>query len=53
MNGFVGAVVGGFELADRVMVGVGSVMEAAVGQRTAEPFVEEQKEQRHVDPFSV
>ena len=34
-----------------VVSGVRSVVEAAVGQRTAESFVEEQKEQRHESPF--
>ena len=51
MNGFVGAVVGGFELAGRLVMGVGAVVEAAVGERTAEPFVEEKKEQRDLDAF--
>ena len=38
MNGFVGAVVGGFELAGRLVMGVGAVVEAAVGERAAEPL---------------
>ena len=53
LNGFVGAVVGGFELAGRLVMGVGTAVEAAVGERAAEPFVEEQKEQRNLDPFGV
>ena len=51
LNSFIGAVVGGFELAGGLVMGVGAVMEAAVGERTAEPFVEEQKEQRDLNPF--
>ncbi|MBV8591468.1 MAG: hypothetical protein JO212_15650 [Acetobacteraceae bacterium] len=45
LNGFAGAVVSGFEFAGRLVSGVGAVMEAAVGEWTAEPFVEEQEEQ--------
>ncbi len=41
LNGFVGAVVGGFEPAVWAVVGVRAVMEAAVGERPAEPFMEE------------
>jgi hypothetical protein len=51
LNGFVGAMVGGFELADRLVLGVGAVVEAAVGQWAAKPFVEEQKEQGNLNPF--
>jgi hypothetical protein len=43
--GFVGAVVGGFELAVWAVFGVGTVVEAAVGERTAEPLVKEEEEQ--------
>jgi hypothetical protein len=42
LNGFVGAMVGGFELAGRLVMGVRAVVEAAVGERAAEPFVKEQ-----------
>src|SRR5712672_738122 len=51
LNGVVGAVVGGFELAGRLVMGVGAVMEAAVGERAAEPFVEEEEEQRNLNPL--
>ena len=51
LEGLVGAVVGGFESAGRLMSGVGAVMEAAVGEGAAEPLVEEQEQQRHLDPF--
>ena len=51
LNGFVGAVIGGFEFAGRLVRGVGTMMEAAVGQWSAEAFVKEQKEQRDVDAF--
>jgi K+-transporting ATPase c subunit len=36
LDGFVGAVVGGFEFAGRLVSGVRGVMEAAVGERTIE-----------------
>src|SRR6266550_4359211 len=51
LNGVVGVVVGGFELAGRLVMGVGAVVEAAIGERAAEAFVEEEKEQRHLNPF--
>jgi hypothetical protein len=50
-DGFVGAVVGGFELAGRRVMGVGAVVKAAVGERAAEPFVKEQEEQGDLNPF--
>jgi len=51
LDGFVGAVVCGFELADRLVMGVGAVVEAAVGERAAEAFVKEQKEQCNLNPL--
>src|ERR1700739_4480719 len=51
LDGFIGAVVGGFEFAGRLVSDVGAAMEAAVGERAAEPLVEEQEEQRHLDAF--
>ena len=51
MNGFVGAMVGGFELAGRLVMGVRAVVKAAVGKRAAEPFVKEQEEQGDLNPF--
>jgi hypothetical protein len=51
LNGFVGAMVGGFELAGRLVMGVRAVVEAAVGERAAEPFVKEQEKQGDVNPF--
>jgi hypothetical protein len=44
-------VVGGFELAGGLVPKVGTIVKAAVGQWSAEPFVKEQKEQRGMDPF--
>jgi hypothetical protein len=44
LNGFVGAVVGGFEFAVRLMIDVGAMVKAAVGEWSAEAFVEEEKE---------
>jgi hypothetical protein len=35
LNGFVGAVVGGFEFAGGLVLGVGAVVEAAIGERAA------------------
>ena len=51
LDGVVGAMVGGFQSAGRLMSVVGAVMEAAVGEGAAEPLVEEQEEKRHLDPF--
>ena len=51
LNGFVGAMVGGFELAGRLVMGVRAVVKAAVGEGAAEPFVKEQEEQGDLDPF--
>ena len=51
MDGFVGAVVGGFEFAGRLVLGVGTVVEAAIGERAAEPFVKEQEEERDLNAF--
>jgi hypothetical protein len=41
----------GFELAIGLVVRIGFVMEAAVGERTAEAFVEEQEQERDVNAF--
>ena len=41
IDGFVGAVVGGFELTVWAMFYVGLVVEAAVGEWAAQTFVEE------------
>jgi hypothetical protein len=43
LDGFVGAVVSGFKLAVGTVFKVGLVVEAAVGERSAQPFMEEQK----------
>jgi hypothetical protein len=51
LDGFVGAVICGFQFARRLVTGDRPVVEAAVGERTAEPFVEEEKEQRNLDAF--
>ena len=51
LDGFVGAVVCGFQLAERLVTGGRTVVEAAVGERTAEPLVEEEEEQRNLDAF--
>jgi hypothetical protein len=46
LDGSVGAVIGGFEAAMRLVAGVGLVVEAAVGEGAAEAFVKEEEEQR-------
>src|SRR5712672_2522984 len=51
LNGVVGAVVGGFELAGWLVMGIGAVVEAAVGERAAKAFVEEQKKQGDLNPL--
>ena len=49
VDGFVGAVIGGFEAAVGTVLRVGAVMEAAVGERSAQPLVEQQEEQGDLD----
>lgn len=51
LNGVVGAVVGGFEFARWLVSAIWAMMEAAVGERSAQPFVEEEEEQRYLDSF--
>src|SRR6478672_10612251 len=51
LDGLVGAVVGGFESAVWAMLRVRTVVEAAVGERSAQPFMEQQEEQRDLDAF--
>ena len=46
LDGFVGSVICGFQFTLRLVTGDRTVVEAAVGERTAEQFVEEEKEQR-------
>jgi hypothetical protein len=49
VDGFVGAVIGGFETAVGSVLRIGPVVETAVGERPAQPFMEEQDEQRDLD----
>ena len=51
LDGGVGLVVSGFEFAVGAVRWVGLVLEAAIGQRAAEPFVEEQEQERDLDSF--
>ena len=51
LDGGVGAVIGCFETAVGTAPWVRPVMEAAVGERSAEALVEEQEEQGHLDAF--
>jgi hypothetical protein len=50
-DGLVGAVIGGFEPAVGSVSGIGAMVEAAVGERSAQPFMEQQEEQRDLDPL--
>ena len=51
LDSLVGLVIGGFEFAVGAVGRIGSVMEAAVGERTAEALVEEQEQEGDVDAF--
>ena len=51
LDGLVGFVIGGFEFAVWPVRRIGFVMEAAVGERTAETLVEEQEQERDVNAF--
>ena len=51
LDGFVGAVICGFQFTVRLVTGDRAMVEAAVGEGTAEPFVEEEKLQRDLDAF--
>src|SRR5947209_8806815 len=51
LNGLVCLVVGEFKFAVRSVAGIGPVMEATVGQRTAELLVEEQEQERDLHTF--
>ena len=43
--------IGGFETALGPVLRIGAMVEAAVGERSAQPFVEQQKEQCDLDAF--
>ena len=47
----VGTVIGVFQLARRLMVSRRAMVEAAVGQWTTEPLVEEEEEEGDLDAF--
>ena len=49
LDGGVGAVIGGFEAAVGTVMGVGPVMEAAVGKRPTQALMEEEEEQGDLD----
>jgi hypothetical protein len=51
LDGFVGAVIGGFEAAVGPVLRIGVAVEAAVGERPAQPFMEIQEKQRDLDAF--
>src|SRR6266540_79179 len=48
-DGFIGAMIGGFEMAVGAVLRIGTMVEPAVGERPAQPFMEQQKEQRDLD----
>jgi hypothetical protein len=48
---FVGIMVGGFEPAVGAVLGLGLMMEAAVGEGSAQPFMKEEKEQGDLNSF--
>lgn len=47
--GFVGAMIGGFEAAVGLVLGIWTVVETAVGERPTQPFMEEQEEKRDLE----
>ena len=49
LNGVIGAMISGFETAVRAMLGIGTMIEAAVGQRSAQALMEEQEQQRDLN----
>jgi len=51
LDGCVGAVIGGFQLAGWLVAGGRAVMEAAMSERSAETFVEEEEEEGNLDAF--
>ena len=57
LNGLVGFVVSGFEFGIGTMGGVGLMMKATIGQRTAKPLVKEEEQQRDLalggEPIAV
>ena len=53
LNGFVGAVVGGFEFAGWLVSGVGPVVKAAVGEGSAQPFGKNRKSSATWTAFGV
>ena len=51
LNRAVRLVIGRLEFGVGAMCGVGFVMKAAVGQRSAKPFMKEEKQQSDLDTF--
>ena len=51
LNGLIGIMVGRFEFALRPVIGIGLVMEATVGEGTAEALVEEEEQERDLHAF--
>ena len=51
LDGFVGAVICGLQFTAWLMTSDRAVVEAAVGERTAEPFVEEENSNATWTPF--
>jgi hypothetical protein len=53
LNGVVGAVVCGLEFAGRLVMDIGAVVKAAVGEGAAEAFVKDRKRSATCTPFGV
>ena len=51
MDGFVGAVICGLQFTVWLVTGDRAVVEAAIGERAAQAFVEEQEEERDLNAF--
>ena len=51
MDGSISSVIGGFQFAGWLVAGGRAVMEAAMGEWAAEPFVEEEEEQGDLNAF--
>ena len=49
LDGFVGTMISQFEAAVRTMLGVRTMVEAAIGQRAAQSLMEEKEEERDLD----
>jgi hypothetical protein len=51
LDGSISSVIGGFQFTGWLVAGGRAVMEAAMGEWAAKPFVEEKEEQGYLDAF--